>query len=69
MYGGHWHLPENEHDGEFSAVASVDARYSCGQVEDTNSADDFFAEIGLVLVIVLGVAVGINLTLTALHMV
>jgi hypothetical protein len=67
MTARHSHLFENERDGEFTALASVDAMYSHDDVESANSAENVLGEIGLVLVVVLGIAVGINLMLTALH--
>jgi hypothetical protein len=69
MRGTHLHLPEDERDGEINALKSVDAVYSHDEVEGANSPADVVGEIGLVLVIALGVALGINVVLAALHIV
>lgn len=35
--------------------------------EETNSADEVVGEIGLVLIVILGIVVAINVVLTSLH--
>jgi hypothetical protein len=69
MRGAHLHLPEDERNSEFNALKNVDSMYSHDEVEGANSPADVVGEIGLVLVIALGVALGINVVLAALHIV
>ena len=41
--------------------------FGCEEFDRTNSADEVIGEVGLVLVVMLGIVVAINMALTALH--
>lgn len=59
------------HDGAGPGITRGNRRYEDHDREqhdlEANSAEDVISEIGLVLVIMLGVVLAINMALTAMH--